>query len=583
MRRPGWLVNAQHHVQWSWQRHSQPPLDVTTNESLMRINLEWPNDPILMVFVLKNIVLYKFSNPSFKNLSHSNYRVVWTLCETKSGEAFGPENAPFEPCLWRVRIKNSEVIHGEQEGARYPWGDSQFGNPYGYPIFTKVFDTVDLVPGGYQLYGIRTSSFTSQSFEDCFPCQTHILAKCFVPRPWILWSPHQRQPRCPKNGWGTFGDAVDAGKLSGSLSGSGIWSVFGKQIFFSTFRAIILGDMAFAKGFWTMKQLLKVLYKTKSWTPWTIQDFPMSTRLSHFSLEGLLRGWVGCWFMTKLYIFRAISKPLIFGAKDRVLHGFIQCYFMFVELCELISCLAPYSIPRLLHHLPSGKLTQQWKIPILFSIGNASSEGPFSIAMLVYQRVFSFSYLEFHSHPWKLMISGTGIPPFQAQRWILGARNLRVFNRHLLQVLWCNEILIQNHCCLSLMFLLKIYKVGNPCSGQPAFGLATCRQGGCCPTVQLILAASYFNKLHWEEVGSLPRVSVTSPFKQGNIADHHRKRCWHSEAVQLQKKTPEFLRSRLQRNPEEVHINPSDINPSCVTFDSFGDAWRCSKKGPKIS
>lgn len=235
MRRPGWLVNAQHHVQWSWQRHSQPPLDVTTNESLMRINLEWPNDPILMVFVLKNIVLYKFSSPSFKNLSHSNYRVVWTLCETKSGEAFGPENAPFEPCLWRVRIKNSGVIHGEQEGARYPWGDSQFGNPYGYPIFTKVFDTVDLVPGGYQLYGIRTSSFTSQSFEDCFPCQTHILAKCFVPRPWILWSPHQRQPRCPKNGWGTFGDAVDAGKLSGSLSGSGIWSVFGKQIFFQLF------------------------------------------------------------------------------------------------------------------------------------------------------------------------------------------------------------------------------------------------------------------------------------------------------------------------------------------------------------
>ena len=33
----------------------------------------------------------------------------------------------------------------------------------------------------------------------------------------------------------------------------------------------------------------------------------------------------------------------------------------------------------------SGKLTWQWKIQ--FSIGNASSKGPFFIAMLVYQRV----------------------------------------------------------------------------------------------------------------------------------------------------------------------------------------------------
>ena len=41
--------------------------------------------------------------------------------------------------------------------------------------------------------------------------------------------------------------------------------------------------------------------------------------------------------------------------------------------------------------LLSGKLTWQWKISFL--IGNTSSEGPFSIAMLVYQRIHGFSTL----------------------------------------------------------------------------------------------------------------------------------------------------------------------------------------------
>ena len=39
--------------------------------------------------------------------------------------------------------------------------------------------------------------------------------------------------------------------------------------------------------------------------------------------------------------------------------------------------------------LPSAKLTWQWKIH--FSVGNASSNGPFSIAMLVYRNVCSSS------------------------------------------------------------------------------------------------------------------------------------------------------------------------------------------------
>lgn len=67
----------------------------------------------------------------------------------------------------------------------------------------------------------------------------------------------------PKELGGTFGDAVDAGQLVHGLEVIGIQeiNVFGKQTFFSTFFGpLFCGERAFAKGFWTMKQLLKVLF-----------------------------------------------------------------------------------------------------------------------------------------------------------------------------------------------------------------------------------------------------------------------------------------------------------------------------------
>ena len=49
-------------------------------------------------------------------------------------------------------------------------------------------------------------------------------------------------------------------------------------------------------------------------------------------------------------------------------------------------------------HLPSSKLTWQWKFTFS-TIGNTSSNGGFSIAMLVYRRVFqgNLGYVKYHN------------------------------------------------------------------------------------------------------------------------------------------------------------------------------------------
>ena len=67
-----------------------------------------------------------------------------------------------------------------------------------------------------------------------------------------------------------------------------------------------------------------------------------------------------------------------------------------IQLDEYVSngwVQPPTRIHSIKNDIPSGKLTQQWICP--FSIGNTSSKGPFSIAMLVYRRVVAMTIPRF--------------------------------------------------------------------------------------------------------------------------------------------------------------------------------------------